>query len=73
MAQHLVALERAARAHGVGIQRVIFDPQLQPHLRRTEAWPALAGRVRFSTRRSWVRHDEHYHVDFAIPCEDLNR
>jgi len=28
-----------------------------------------SGTVRFSTRRSWVRHDEHYHVDFDIPCE----
>lgn len=71
MAAHLVALERAARAHGVGIWRVIFDPELQPRLRGTEAWPRLEGRVRFSTRRSWVRHDEHYHVDFAIPCRDL--
>lgn len=24
--------------------------------------------VQFSTRRSWVRHDEHYHVDFIVKC-----
>ena len=71
MAAHLVALDEAARAHGVGIWRVIFDPELQRHLRETRAWPKLQGRVQFSTRRSWVRHDEHYHVDFAVPCQPL--
>ncbi|MDH5765520.1 MAG: replication initiation protein, partial [Gammaproteobacteria bacterium] len=25
--------------------------------------------IQFSTKRSWVRHDEHYHVDFSIPCK----
>jgi penicillin-insensitive murein endopeptidase len=69
MASHILALKNAARDHGVGIWRVIFDPQLQPHLRRTKVWPDLAGEVQFSTRRSWVRHDEHYHVDFSVPCE----
>lgn len=69
MAEHLVALQRAAETHGVGIRRVIFDPRLQSHLHGTRAWPELDGKVRFSSRRSWVRHDEHYHVDFDIPCE----
>lgn len=69
LAGHLLALDRAAREHGVGISRVIFDPALQPFLHDADAWPELRGRVKFSTRRSWVRHDEHYHVDFAVPCE----
>jgi len=21
--------------------------------------------------KPWVRHDEHYHVDFAVPCKTL--
>ena len=29
----------------------------------------LKDNIQFSKRRSWVRHDEHYHVDFAIPCK----
>jgi len=70
MAAHIAALLHAARARGVGIWRVIFDPKLQPFLRQTPAWPELDGTVRFSTRRAWVRHDEHYHVDFDVPCED---
>lgn len=71
MAAHVLALHRSAKARGVGIRRVIFDPGLQPRLRSTRAWPAIEGRVVFSTRPSWVRHDEHYHVDFEIPCEPL--
>lgn len=31
----------------------------------------LDGKLRFSTRPAWVRHDEHYHVDFAVPCQPL--
>jgi penicillin-insensitive murein endopeptidase len=72
LSAHVAALDRAAREHGVGISRVIFDPELQPFLPGTEAWPELRGRVSFSTRRSWVRHDEHYHVDFAVPCEAMD-
>ena len=71
MAAHLVELQRAAEARGIGIRRVIFDPKLQPFLHRTAAWPELAGKIRFSTRPSWVRHDEHYHVDFDVACEPL--
>lgn len=71
MAAHLVALFESARAHGVGIRRVIFDPALQPRLRAADAWSRLEGRVELSTRPAWVRHDEHYHVDFEIPCEPL--
>ncbi len=71
MATHILALHQSARAQGVGIWRVIFDPGLQPKLHKTKAWPELEGRVKFSQRPSWVRHDEHYHVDFQIPCEPL--
>ena len=65
---HLAALKVAANAKGIDIWRVIFDPQLQPRLREVEGWPGIAG-LEFSERRSWVRHDEHYHVDFEIPCK----
>ena len=71
MAAHILALRRAALRHGMRIRRVIFDPDLQPMLKQTEAWPSLEGEVTFSKRRSWVRHDEHYHVDFDIPCKPL--
>ena len=71
LANHLLALLNAADEHHVGIRRVIFDPKLQPFLHRTTAWPALRSRLEFSKRPSWVRHDEHYHVDFTVPCRPL--
>ena len=27
--------------------------------------------IEFMPGKSWVRHDEHFHVDFAIPCKPL--
>lgn len=69
MAAHIVALHGQAVAQGFELWRVIFDPELQPKLLATKYGAYLAENVEFSTRRSWVRHDEHYHVDFEIPCE----
>ena len=69
MAAHLVALHKAAKKQGVDIWRVIFDPQLQPELFKTPHGPYLQKHLQFSTRRAWVRHDEHYHVDFSVPCQ----
>lgn len=66
MAVHLDALLRAAENNGVGVDLVIFDPVLQPYVFETSAGRSLKGRVRFSTKRVWVRHDEHYHVDFSL-------
>lgn len=71
VSEHILAIKRAADERQVKIRRVIFDPELQPFLRTTKAWPALEGRVKFSERRSWVRHDDHYHIDFDIPCKPL--
>ncbi|MCE0556333.1 penicillin-insensitive murein endopeptidase [Motilimonas sp. E26] len=68
MAAHIVALHKQARAHGVGLWRVIFAPELQKGLFKTQYGGYLKQHVKFSKRRSWVRHDEHYHVDFAVPC-----
>lgn len=69
LAEHIYQLDIAAKERGVGIWRVIFDPALQPILHNTPRWPYLSKHVKFSTKASWVRHDEHYHVDFEVPCE----
>ena len=69
MAIHIVSLHKAALAKGVDLWRVIFDPELQPYLMSTQHGEYLKNHVQFSKKRSWVRHDEHYHVDFAIPCK----
>ena len=69
-AAHLAATKLMAEKHGVGIWRVLFDPQMQSALRDTKAWPSISD-LNFSKKRSWVRHDDHYHIDFVIPCKDL--
>lgn len=70
IAEHVYQLDIASRERGIAIWRVIFDPELQPYLQTSKRWDYLAKHVRFSTRRSWVRHDDHYHVDFVVDCED---
>lgn len=74
LAVHIVELHKASKSLGYDLWRVIFDPNLQPKLFKTKYGNYLKRNVRFSTKPSWVRHDEHYHVDFAIPCnkETLN-
>ena len=61
-------IDHAAKAHKVGITRVIFEVPLQQQLWKTARGDSLRRNVTFSTRPAWVRHDEHIHIDFAIPC-----
>lgn len=68
MAAHIVMLHRESVARGFDLWRVIFDPALQDYLFETEYGEYLRAHVEFSKKPSWVRHDEHYHVDFSIPC-----
>lgn len=68
MAEHLYQLEQAARARGHRIALVIFDTAYLPRLFDTPRGAQLK-RLNFMKGKPWVRHDEHYHVDFAVPCE----
>lgn len=67
MAEHLYQLDLAARARGHGLALVIFDPAYLPNLFDTPRGPALR-KLNFMKGKPWVRHDEHYHIDFAVPC-----
>jgi len=73
LAAHLHFLEMSAQEQGMGIARVIFDPALQPQMFKTRLGADLKQRMKFSTKPSWVRHDEHYHVDFAVPCRKMGK
>ena len=73
LAAHIVALHKQAKKHGYDLWRVIFDPNLQPNLYKTQYAGYLEENIQFSKKPSWVRHDEHYHVDFDIPCEGTKR
>lgn len=67
MAEHLYRLSIVAKRRGVGIHKVIFDQALIPALLRTKHGPYLR-RLPFMKTRPWIRYDEHYHVDFDLPC-----
>jgi len=71
MALHLWALKASADKHGVKIWRVIFDNDLQKQLFKAPEAKGLRDAMAFSTKRPWVRHDEHYHIDFSVPCNPL--
>jgi penicillin-insensitive murein DD-endopeptidase len=73
MAEHLLALHESAEEHGLRIWRVIFAPDLQPLLFQTGKGDELRKKLKFSERQSWVRHDEHYHVDFHNPDEEYSQ
>lgn len=68
MALHLKLLHEQAESAGFSIQRVYFDPQLQPLLFKTPEGEFIQKHIKFNTQQAWVRHDEHYHVDFDIEC-----
>ncbi|TDP75492.1 penicillin-insensitive murein endopeptidase [Bradymonas sediminis] len=66
IAAHLLALERTARAQGLKIDRVIFAPELRDALFNAVGGKEVRARIEFMKGKAWVRHDEHYHVDFAV-------
>jgi penicillin-insensitive murein endopeptidase len=69
LAAHIVELHKESIEQGFDLWRVIFDPKLQANLYKTEYGEYLKENIQFSKKRSWVRHDEHYHVDFKVPCK----
>lgn len=64
LAAHLSALHDAAARHGLTIERVILAPEFEARLHGT-ATAAVSG-LPFMRGRPWVRHNEHYHVDFGV-------
>jgi len=66
MAQHLLFLYETAKENGLKIQKVIFDPVLQPYLFKTPTGRKLKGKFYFTRGRVVFRHYDHYHVDFGL-------
>lgn len=67
IAFHLAQLKQSAASRRTRIARVIFDPKLRRRLVGTRAWSDIKD-LPFMTKQAWIRHDEHYHVDFEVPC-----
>jgi penicillin-insensitive murein DD-endopeptidase len=70
LAEHLYRLQVAARSAKVGIALVIVEPAYLPRLFATP-WGEALKALPFMKGKPWVRHDEHFHVDFAVPCKPL--
>jgi penicillin-insensitive murein endopeptidase len=68
LAEHLYQLHSSAKQHRAGIERVIIDTAFLPQLFAAPRGPWLKANLPFMMEKPWVRHDEHYHVDFALPC-----
>lgn len=72
LAEHLHQLWRSAQSRNVGIARVILDPPYLAKLFATRRGAELKDRLPFMTKPAWIRHDEHYHVDFKVACGPLS-
>ena len=70
-AEHLVQLHRNALAQGAPITLVIVDPAYLPLLFATSRGAYLRKHLPFMRTKPWVRHDEHFHADFSVPCKPL--
>lgn len=68
---HLVALDKTAKQYRIGIWRVLFAPDLQPRLYATEYGEYIKKHIKIPEKQSWVRHDDHYHVDFQLNCRPM--
>ena len=73
MIAQLLAIHAAARSNGIGIDVVIFDNVLQQSLWAAKNGSLLKQAMRFSKTPAWIRHDEHYHVNFSLPCQGASR
>jgi penicillin-insensitive murein DD-endopeptidase len=73
LAEHLYQLHVASKAKGNPIALVIFEASYLPALFATKRGEYLRNHVPFMKGKPWVRHDEHYHVDFQVPCKPIAR
>jgi len=71
IAEHLHALHEAAAQNGIRISRVIFERGFIPKLYAAKGGGFVKQAIPFMQEEPWIRHDEHYHVDFAVPCRRM--
>lgn len=68
---HIVALHKASLNNKINVWRVLFAPDLQDKLYATKYGSYIKNNIHIPDKKSWVRHDEHYHVDFKVNCKYL--
>lgn len=64
-ATHILAVKEAAEKNGLRISKVIFAPDLQDDLFKSRDG-SIIRQLNFSQNPVWVRHDNHYHIDFEV-------
>lgn len=67
LSQYIAALSSAAKSNGIGIARVILIKDFELKLYSTSDGRKLWGTRFFDDPND--RHDNHIHVDFAVPCD----
>ena len=72
MAEHIYQVAEAASQHHVKIKTVIFQKELMELLFQTQRGNMLRNSVPFMKATPWIKHDEHYHVEFSLPCRPLS-
>ncbi len=73
LAEHIYQLDVAANNEGIAIAKVIVDPPYLSLLFATKRGAHLKHHVPFMKTAAWVRHDDHIHVDFAVPCLPIRK
>lgn len=66
VAMHIFVLSRLAVNYGIRINRIIFEPDYHPLLLKATYGKLIYQRLHFSRFKPWIRHDDHYHIDFEI-------
>lgn len=69
-ARLLLAIEQAARRHGLEIRSAILAPEYTARVLNTAAGRQLGALAnQLVRRRVWIRHDEHMHVELVFSTE----
>jgi penicillin-insensitive murein DD-endopeptidase len=66
LADLLVELDRQAGRHGLALERIIVAPEYVDRVLDAGGAEARDLEPRLMRRPSWVRHDEHVHLDFRV-------
>jgi len=73
LSARLYELSKAAEKLGIPISRVIFEKAYIPRLYKTSHGDYMRKSIPFMAGEPWIRHDEHYHIDFAVRCKANER
>ena len=69
LAAQLRAISDATKKQRLGIAKVIVTPDFHAALFETKNGAYLRKTLPFMKTEAWVRHDEHFHIDFDYPCK----